>query len=144
MKRAIILAGTIGCAALASAQERGPADSGATRAATAASADPRATRCRRPAGSRPNRAPSIGRFEAWPAQARTPTVADLRTAATDPDGDRLNYPYSADSGQVTGHSAVAQWLIFEPGVHSATVEVDDGHGCVVSAATIFTGIAAQH
>jgi hypothetical protein len=147
MKRAIILAGTIGCAALASAQERGARDSQAipvvSAQAAAPSADTPGTRCRRQAGSASNRAPLIGRFAAWPVQAGTPIVVDLRTSATDPDGDRLSYTYSATSGQVMGGSAVAQWLIFQPGVHSATVQVDDGHGCVATAVTTFTGIAAQ-
>jgi hypothetical protein len=100
--------------------------------------DPSSTHCTPRAIAAGNRPPVISGFSVWPARIGTPPVSlDVRTSAIDPDGDMLNFTYSASSGQIMGHSAIATWLIFQPGLHIATVLVDDGHGCVATRVTDF-------
>lgn len=62
----------------------------------------------------------------------TPTASTVQmiAGATDPDGDRLHYTYSATGGRVTGDGANAT-LDFKgvaPGVYKVTLKVEDGRG----------------
>jgi hypothetical protein len=64
----------------------------------------------------------------------------LTTNASDPDGDTLLYTYSSTGGRITGEGANASWDLSgaQPGTYTATVEVDDGCGCVSFSSTSVT------
>ena len=73
-----------------------------------------------------------------------PTTANaslgLTTTASDPDGDTLLYSYTVTGGRVTGEGANVTWDLsgVTPGTYTATVEVDDGCGCITSSQTTVT------
>jgi hypothetical protein len=64
----------------------------------------------------------------------------LTANATDPDGDTLLYTYSTTGGRVTGDGANVKWDLsgVGPGTYTATVEVDDGCGCISFSSTSVT------
>lgn len=64
----------------------------------------------------------------------------LTANATDPDGDTLLYTYSTTGGRVTGQGGTATWDLsgLGPGTYTASVEVDDGCGCLTSSTTTVT------
>ncbi|MDT4896333.1 MAG: hypothetical protein QOH25_1410 [Acidobacteriota bacterium] len=64
----------------------------------------------------------------------------LSANATDPDGDTLLYTYTTTGGRVTGDGANVSWDLsgVQPGTYTATVEVDDGCGCVAFSSTTVT------
>lgn len=68
------------------------------------------------------------------------TTVTLTTNATDPDGDTLFYSYDVTGGYITGEGASVTWDLsgMEPGTYMATVDVDDGCGCITSATTTVT------
>src|SRR5215213_997992 len=67
-------------------------------------------------------------------------TVQLASTATDPDGDTLLYTYSTTGGRVTGDGANVSWDLtgVQPGTYTATVEVDDGCGCVAFSSTTVT------
>jgi hypothetical protein len=69
-----------------------------------------------------------------------PQSVTLAANASDPDGDTLLYTYSTTGGRVTGEGANATWDLagVQPGTYTATVEVDDGCGCVAFSSTTVT------
>jgi hypothetical protein len=64
----------------------------------------------------------------------------LTANASDPDGDTLLYTYSTTGGRVTGEGPNVTWDLagVQPGTYTATVEVDDGCGCVAFSSTTVT------
>ena len=64
----------------------------------------------------------------------------LSANATDPDGDTLLYTYSTTGGRITGDGPNVSWDLtgVTPGTYTATVEVDDGCGCVAFSSTTVT------
>jgi hypothetical protein len=64
----------------------------------------------------------------------------LTANATDPDGDTLLYTYTVSGGRVTGEGANVSWDLsgVGPGKYTATVEVDDGCGCISFSSTEVT------
>lgn len=64
----------------------------------------------------------------------------LTANASDPDGDTLLYTYTSTGGRITGEGANATWDLSgaQPGTYTATVEVDDGCGCVSFSSTTVT------
>ena len=64
----------------------------------------------------------------------------LTANATDPDGDTLLYTYTVSGGRVTGEGANVRWDLsgVGPGKYTATVEVDDGCGCISFSSTEVT------
>jgi len=70
----------------------------------------------------------------------TSTTVQLSANATDPDGDTLLYTYTTTGGRVTGDGANVSWDLsgVQPGTYTATVEVDDGCGCVAFSSTTVT------
>lgn len=68
------------------------------------------------------------------------TSVQLTTTASDPDGDTLLYSYSVTGGRVTGDGANVSWDLsgVGPGTYTASVEVDDGCGCITAATTTVT------
>jgi hypothetical protein len=77
-----------------------------------------------------------------PNPACTPTSDQIQLTAnaTDPDGDTLLYTYSTTGGQITGDGPNVSWNLsgVTPGTYTATVEVDDGCGCVSFSSTTVT------
>jgi hypothetical protein len=73
-----------------------------------------------------------------------PTTANynvqLTANATDPDGDTLLYTYSTTGGRITGDGPNVSWDLsgVAPGTYTASVEVDDGCGCVTMSSTTVT------
>ncbi|HKC65572.1 MAG TPA: hypothetical protein VKB86_18160 [Pyrinomonadaceae bacterium] len=67
-------------------------------------------------------------------------VVQLAANASDPDGDTLLYTYSTTGGRITGDGANVSWDLtgVTPGTYTATVEVDDGCGCVAFSSTTVT------
>jgi hypothetical protein len=67
-------------------------------------------------------------------------VVDLTTNASDPDGDTLLYTYSTTGGRITGDGPNVTWDLSgaQAGTYTATVEVDDGCGCVSFSSTTVT------
>ena len=103
----------------------------------------------------PNQPPVISSFAAssstvtlpCPPEMRSgtcPTTANaslgLTTTASDPDGDTLLYSYTVTGGRITGEGANVTWDLsgVNPGTYTATVEVDDGCGCITSSQTTVT------
>jgi len=64
----------------------------------------------------------------------------LTTTASDPDGDTLLYSYNVTGGRVSGDGASVSWDLsgMGPGTYTASVEVDDGCGCITAATTTVT------
>jgi hypothetical protein len=77
-----------------------------------------------------------------PNPACTPSSdqVQLTANASDPDGDTLLYTYSTTGGQITGDGPNVSWNLagVTPGTYTATVEVDDGCGCVSFSSTTVT------
>ena len=77
-----------------------------------------------------------------PNPACTPTSDQIQLTAnaSDPDGDTLLYTYSTTGGQITGDGPNVTWNLagVTPGTYTATVEVDDGCGCVSFSSTTVT------
>jgi hypothetical protein len=105
----------------------------------------------------PNQAPVISSFAASTSTITVPcppgqvsasgacpttetTSVGLTTTATDPDGDTLLYTYSTTGGRITGDGANATWDLsgLAPGTYTASVEVDDGCGCISFSSTTVT------
>ena len=103
----------------------------------------------------PNQPPVISAFAASASTVTLPCPPDmtsttcpttanaslgLATTASDPDGDTLLYSYTVTGGRVTGEGANVTWDLsgVNPGTYTATVEVDDGCGCITSSQTTVT------
>jgi hypothetical protein len=103
----------------------------------------------------PNQAPVISSFAASTSSITVPcppgmvsdtcpttptTSVGLTTTATDPDGDTLLYTYSVTGGTIRGEGANATWDLsgLAPGTYTASVEVDDGCGCISFSSTTVT------
>jgi len=78
------------------------------------------------------------------ASGACPTTAStsvgLTTTASDPDGDTLLYTYTVTGGRITGDGASVSWDLsgVGPGTYTASVEVDDGCGCITASSTTVT------
>jgi len=68
------------------------------------------------------------------------TTVGLTTTASDPDGDTLLYTYTVTGGRITGEGTSVSWDLsgVGPGTYTASVEVDDGCGCLTSSTTTVT------
>src|SRR5438477_6266384 len=103
----------------------------------------------------PNQPPVISSFAAAASTVTLPCPPDmtsgtcpttanaslgLTTTASDPDGDTLLYSYTVTGGRITGEGANVTWDLsgVNPGTYTATVEVDDGCGCITSSQTTVT------
>ncbi len=105
----------------------------------------------------PNQAPVISSFAASTSTITMPcregyhsssgacpttatTSVGLTTTATDPDGDTLLYTYSTTGGRITGEGATVTRDLsgLAPGTYTASVEVDDGCGCISFSSTTVT------
>jgi len=70
----------------------------------------------------------------------TDSTVQLAANATDPDGDTLLYTWSTTGGRITGDGANVTWDLsgVQPGTYTASVEVDDGCGCIAFSSTTVT------
>src|SRR5258706_6098983 len=68
------------------------------------------------------------------------STVGLVTTASDPDGDTLLYTYTVTGGRVTGEGTNVSWDLsgVGPATYTASVEVDDGCGCITSSTTTVT------
>jgi hypothetical protein len=60
------------------------------------------------------------------------TFVTLTSTASDPDGDNVSMTYTTTAGRIIGEGPVVQWDLtgVERGKYTATVEVNDGCGCI--------------
>ena len=72
--------------------------------------------------------------------ASVSTNVSLTTTASDPDGDTLLYSYTVTGGRISGEGANVSWDLsgVGPGTYTASVDVDDGCGCITAATTTVT------
>jgi hypothetical protein len=73
-------------------------------------------------------------------QVSASQTVQLTANATDPDGDTLLYTYTTTGGRITGEGPNVTWDLtgVTPGTYTASVEVDDGCGCVSFSSTQVT------
>ena len=109
------------------------------------------------AGISPNKAPVINSFAASTSRVIVPcpqgqisnsgscppgltSSIRLLTNATDPDGHTMLYIYGATGGSFTGEGPNVTWDLsgLDPRTYTASVEVDDGLGCVSFSSTTVT------
>lgn len=59
-------------------------------------------------------------------------IVILRADASDADGDTILYTYTVTGGRINGDGSAVIWDLKgkEPGSYTASVEVDDGCGCI--------------
>ena len=63
---------------------------------------------------------------------------EIECVASDPDGDKLIFEWSADGGATSGEGAVVTWTApLRGGTATVTVTVSDGRGGVATASVIF-------
>ncbi|MDT7542250.1 MAG: hypothetical protein QOE33_2154, partial [Acidobacteriota bacterium] len=67
----------------------------------------------------------------------TGSTVSLTANAADPDGDTLLYTWSTTGGKIAGDGANVTWDLsgVMPGTYTASVEVDDGCGCIAFSST---------
>ena len=76
-----------------------------------------------------NRQPIIASLEPEPEWVTPSGSLQVVCTASDPDGDELNYNWSASAGEVTGDGDTATWVAPpSEGSYSVAVVVTDGHG----------------
>ena len=76
-----------------------------------------------------NRQPIIASLEPEPEWVTPSGSLQVVCTASDPDGDELNYNWSASAGEVTGDGDTATWVAPpSKGSYSVAVVVTDGHG----------------
>ncbi len=85
----------------------------------------------------PNRAPAAAcSAEPTMVYAGSGDSVAVRVRASDPDGDTLNYSWSATGGSVQGSGTEVRWNSAgtQPGTYTVTVRVDDNRGGTASCA----------
>jgi hypothetical protein len=73
----------------------------------------------------------------------TNAKVQLKSVASDADGDSLLYTYMVTGGRITGDGPEVVWDLsgLKAGSYSTTVEVDDGCGCINLTDTTVTVVA---
>lgn len=80
-----------------------------------------------------NHRPVITSLEAEPEIVILSGTCQIVCSATDPDGDELNYGWSASGGGITEEGATVTWTAPDSvGSYNVTVTVNDSHGSVVT------------
>ncbi len=76
-------------------------------------------------------------FRSLTCTPSNPSSVQLTANANDPDGDTLLYTWSTTGGRITGDGPNVTWDLsgVTPGSYTATVEVDDGCGCIAFSTT---------
>ena len=109
--------------------------------------------------SRPNQPPTITAFNVTPPNkpevtfsppgeqisVSRYTTSDIQCIAEDPDGDELNYIWSATGGTVKGEGAIVEWIVLgAAGDYTVTVRVSDGRGGEAEASMEFKVLCCGH
>ncbi len=77
----------------------------------------------------PNQPPVIDRLSSEYRQVKRSTATPVKCSASDPDGDVLNYVWSATGGTITGEGEMVSWEAPEKsGTYTIAVTVTDGRG----------------
>jgi len=77
----------------------------------------------------PNQAPTITSLSANPASVAPGGTSTITCIASDPNGDTLNYDWSASDGTISGMGSVVTWVAPSwEGTFIISVTVDDGRG----------------
>jgi hypothetical protein len=72
---------------------------------------------------------AITNLEAEPGRVLPSGSCQIVCTASDHDGDKLSYNWSADGGEITGEGATVTWTApNSEGSYNVTVTVTDGHG----------------
>ncbi len=75
-----------------------------------------------------NQPPVISSLTASEGRVSPSGSSQIKCVASDPDGDKLSYSWSA-SGDISGEGSAVTWIAPEaPGAYIITVEVTDGRG----------------
>ena len=78
---------------------------------------------------RANRAPTLSTLTASESWTLPGGILQVTCTASDPDGDKLSYEWSATEGDISGMGAVVNWTAPEEvGIYDVTVVVEDGYG----------------
>jgi predicted secreted protein len=109
--------------------------------------------------SKPNQPPTITAFNVTPPNkpevtfsppgeqisVSRYTTSDIQCIAEDPDGDELNYIWSATGGTVKGEGAIVKWIVLgAAGDYTVTVIVSDGRGGEAEASMQFDVLCCGH
>jgi len=79
--------------------------------------------------AQPNRAPAVGSLKTQKTTVPPASVCYVECLASDPDGDRLTYAWSATGGTFSGSGPVVNWVAPDPaGSYVIMVAVSDGRG----------------
>jgi len=76
----------------------------------------------------PNQPPLIS-LTAEPQRVKKAMTSTIQCTASDPDGDKLSYTWSASRGKISGKGSAATWTAPDAfGTYTITVTVTDGRG----------------
>ena len=76
----------------------------------------------------PNQPPVIS-LTAEPQTVKKAMTSAIQCTASDPDGDKLSYTWSASGGNISGEGSAATWVAPNAfGTYTITVTVSDGRG----------------
>jgi len=91
----------------------------------------------------PNQTPVIFSLTASAGRVSPSGSCQVKCVASDPDGDKLNYTWSA-SGEISGQGPTITWTApVAPGEYTIMVKVTDGRGGE-AAAELTIGVAVNH
>lgn len=95
-------------------------------------------------GCTPNQPPVISNLTASEERVIPSDSSQVECVASDPDGDKLSYTWSATEGDISGEGSIVTWTAPPtPGAYTITVEVTDGRsGEATTQLTI--GVAVNH
>lgn len=76
-----------------------------------------------------NQPPVIASLTAEPQTVKKAMTSAIQCTASDPDGDKLSYAWSASRGKISGKGSAATWVAPDAfGTYTITVTVSDGRG----------------
>jgi DNA-binding transcriptional regulator of glucitol operon len=91
----------------------------------------------------PNQPPVISSLTASAGRVSPSQYCQVKCVASDPDGDKLNYTWSA-SGEISGQGPTITWTApGAPGEYTIMVKVTDGRGGEATA-ELTIGVAVNH
>jgi len=77
----------------------------------------------------PNQPPVIASLTAEPQKVKKAMTSAIQCIASDPDGDKLSYAWSASRGKISGKGSAATWVAPDAfGTYTIIVTVSDGRG----------------
>ena len=92
-----------------------------------------------------NQPPAISSLTSNEEQIAPAGISRVECIASDPDGDELNYIWSASGGNISGEGPVVTWTAPDaPGTYTLTVEITDGKSGEATAQLTIDVIAINH